>query len=145
MLSDAMAVTRMKAQPAVSAAADRCHEVCRELQDALDLCSIIGTDRTRLAALEFAIRAEKLDRAVSEFDYHVHWISSDPEDGQVEAIDSLEAVHALVLGRTVGHVNEEIELLVTLDKEVGVALDEVAGQNETWLRAARAEVLGVPD
>jgi hypothetical protein len=145
MLSNALAVTRMKAQPAVSAAADRCHEDCRELQDALDLCSIIGTDRTRSAALDFAIRVEELDRAVSEFDYHVHWISADSEDGQAEAIDSLEAVHALILGQTVGHVTEEIEQLVTLDKAVGVALDGVAAQNETWLRAARSEVLGVPE
>jgi hypothetical protein len=153
LLTNAVAVTRMGMHLAVSVAADRCHEAWRDLQKALDLCAIIGTSRTRFAALSFAVAAEALDDAVSAYDNQVDRIGAVPEDGPAQAIRALQAAHSVIWGNTAHSeiwgntskdVNEDIDQLVALNQAVGVALDGAESNAETWHKAARAE-LGVPD
>jgi hypothetical protein len=144
MLENAGEVTESNDRASVSAAVERCDSACRELEQALDLCAIIGTSKTLTAALSFEIVANKLIRAVLAFETHVRRISIEREDGQAEVIRSLKAVQALMLGQTAEHVNEDIEQLLALDRAIGAARDEAFRRSETWHKAARAE-LGVPD
>jgi hypothetical protein len=154
MLHAAAEVKLSDDSPTRSAASDRFSSACRELYQALDLCGIIGTNRTRSAAQDFADMANKLNTAVMEFALGVSRISH--ALGQTELTQLLKVIRALPFGQPVEHMNEyiaqlatlyeneDIAHLVTVYEAVEVAQEEGYHQRETWLTAARAE-LGVPD
>jgi hypothetical protein len=146
LLHTATEVILSDAEPSLSAAVDRCQTARRELEQALDLCAIIGTNQTRSAAESFARGASNLAGAVLAFALQISLTSTAGRriDQPLEATRSLKVVQALRHGQTAEHVNEDIERLLTLNRAVDAALDTAYGHNETWHNAARAE-LGVPD
>jgi len=144
MLGDAGKITDLGVASAVAGRADGCHAAVRSLQQALDLCVVIGTKETRHSALSLAIAAEELDSAVSAYDHHVQDIEADPRAGPGELWRVVDEAIRLQRGRSVGAVDENVQRTVERAHAVGVALDEAYIRTEAWYSAARAE-LGVPD
>jgi hypothetical protein len=143
MLNLAHGVSTFRLSLAVSATTDRCNSERRVLDEALDRCAVIGTNRTRIKAVDFAIASEELCRAISEFDLHLAGIHADPVEGPAEVWRLTTAAQQRRVSSQSAE-QDDVQRVADLALAVDQALDEVHSKSVTWHEAARQE-LGVPD
>ena len=142
--SDSHGLPNLRMAIAISATADRIGKAKRDLEPALNLCSIIGTQPTRRAALDLAIALDELREAVLAFDLHTHEISIDPSRGDSELWRVATIARSVRRDRTHEENDPPLVQFIPLQKAVDLTSEKFLVKSLAWQDAVRKD-LGVPD